>query len=82
MSQARKKVAIIGAGITGVSTAICLQDSDPSLDLTILAEKFSPENITSDIGAGLWSSIPGVWMKDTTKDKLRCSPCNMKVLAG
>ena len=71
MSQLRrKKVAIIGAGIMGVSTAICLQDEDPSLDLTIIAEKFSPDN-TSDGAAGMWSSIPGFWMKDTDKQKQR-----------
>ncbi|CAB4043844.1 D-aspartate oxidase isoform X3, partial [Paramuricea clavata] len=71
MSQLRrKKVAIIGAGIMGVSTAICLQDAEPSLDLAIIAEKFSPDN-TSDGGAGLWSSIPGFWMKDTVKHKQR-----------
>ena len=71
MSQLRrKKVAIVGAGIMGVSTAICLQDEDPSLNLTIIAEKFSPDN-TSDGAAGMWSSIPGFWMKDTDKKKQR-----------
>ena len=54
----------------GVSSAICLQDADPSLDLTIIAEKFSPDN-TSDGAAGMWSSIPGFWMKDTDKHKQR-----------
>ena len=71
MSQLRKKkVAIIGAGIMGVSTAICLQDAVPSLDLTVIAETFSPEN-TSDGAAGLWSSVPGHWMKNTEKQKQR-----------
>lgn len=70
MSARRKKVAIIGAGICGVSSAICLQNADPTLELTIVAEKFSP-NLTSDGGAGMWSSIPGFWMKETGKEKQR-----------
>ncbi|XP_028402940.1 D-aspartate oxidase-like [Dendronephthya gigantea] len=71
MSQLRrKKVAIIGAGIIGVSTAICLQDSDPSLELTIIADKFSP-NTTSDGGAGLWSCHPGKWVKGSKPEKQR-----------
>ena len=71
MSQLwRKKVAIIGSGIIGLSSAICLQDTEPSLDITIIAEKFSPDN-TSDGGAGVWWPVPGYWMKDTDRRKQR-----------
>ena len=71
MAARSKNVAIIGAGICGVSTAICLQQADPSLQLTIVAEKFSPD-LTSDGAAGsagLWSVVPRPWMKDTAKVK-------------
>ena len=70
MEARSKNVAIIGAGICGVSTAICLQEADPSLQLTIVAEKFSPD-LTSDGAAGLWSVVPGHWMKDTARAKRR-----------
>lgn len=59
--RVRKKVAIVGAGICGLSTAVRLQAADPCLDITIIAEKFSPET-TSDVAAGFWEPI---FMRDT-----------------
>ena len=53
MAGKTHKIAVIGAGVMGLSTALRLQ-SDPSLDITIIAEKFSPET-TSDGAAGIWS---------------------------
>ena len=63
----RKKVAIIGAGICGVSSAICLQQADPTLELTIISEKFSPD-LTSDGAAGFWEPM---FLKDTPAEKQR-----------
>ena len=62
----RKRVAIIGAGICGISSAICLQESDPTLELTLIAEKFSP-NVTSDGAAGF---IEPMFLKNTPMKKL------------
>jgi len=47
------KVAIIGAGVNGLSCAIVIQEKFPAADLTIFADKYSPET-TSDGAAGLW----------------------------
>ena len=52
----KRRVAVLGAGIIGLSTAVCLQEADPSLDITIIAEKFSPDT-TSDGAAGIWSPL-------------------------
>ena len=60
-----KKVAIIGAGICGVSSAICLQEADPTLELTIISDKFSPD-LTSDGAAGLWEPV---FLKNTPMEK-------------
>ena len=65
--RAHTKVAIVGAGICGLSTAIRLQDADPSLDITIIAEKFSP-NTTSDGAAGFWCPT---FMEDTPMESQR-----------
>ena len=46
------KVAIIGAGVNGLSCAIVIQEKFPAADLTIFADKYSPET-TSDGAAGL-----------------------------
>ncbi|XP_066536416.1 D-aspartate oxidase [Hoplias malabaricus] len=46
------KVAVIGAGVIGLSTAVCLAKTLPYCSVTILAEKFSP-NTTSDGAAGI-----------------------------
>ena len=53
-ASTKRKIAVLGAGIIGLSTAICLQEADRSLDITIIAEKFSPD-VTSDIAAGFWN---------------------------
>ena len=47
------KVAIIGAGINGLSCANVIQERFPEISLTLFADKFSPET-TSDGAAGLW----------------------------
>ncbi len=44
------KVAVIGAGVIGLSAATVLQERFPHLPITIFADKFSP-GTTSD-GAG------------------------------
>ena len=47
------RVCIVGAGISGLSTAVFLQQSGVKADVTIIADKFSP-NTTSDVAAGVW----------------------------
>ena len=44
------KIAIIGAGVVGLSCATVIQERFPHSPVTIIADKFSPET-TSD-GAG------------------------------
>ena len=53
-----KRVAIIGAGVCGLSTGVVLAESLASsranhIEVTIIADKFSPDT-TSDGAAGLW----------------------------
>lgn len=47
------KVAVVGAGIIGLSSAVCIQRSCPDLEITLITEKISPHT-TSDIAAGVW----------------------------
>ena len=61
-----KNVAIIGAGVCGISSAICLQESDPTLELTVISDKFSPD-VTSDGAAGFWEPV---FLKDTPMEKI------------
>ena len=50
------KVAVVGAGIVGLNTALEFQRKYPSADITVVAEKFNQET-TSDGAAGLiWPS--------------------------
>lgn len=48
------RVAVVGAGATGLSTALCIQNRIQNCDVTIIADKFSPST-TSDGSAGLWT---------------------------
>lgn len=45
-------VAVVGAGIIGVTTALSILEKDPSVKVNVFADEFSP-NTTSDGAAGL-----------------------------
>uniref|UniRef100_A0A8C3KGW4 D-amino-acid oxidase n=1 Tax=Calidris pygmaea TaxID=425635 RepID=A0A8C3KGW4_9CHAR len=51
------RVAIIGAGVIGLSTALCIHEQYhglvPSLEMEVYADRFTPHT-TSDGAAGLW----------------------------
>ncbi|XP_067883409.1 D-aspartate oxidase [Heterodontus francisci] len=48
------RVAVIGAGVVGLSTAVCVAESIPHCSVTVIAETFSPDT-TSDKAAGILS---------------------------
>lgn len=48
------KIAVVGAGAVGLSTALCIQDRIRNCDVNLIADKFSPST-TSDGSAGLWT---------------------------
>jgi len=52
MSQKRPRIAVIGAGITGLPTAVLLTETLYNSEVTLIAEMFSP-NITSDIAGAI-----------------------------
>ncbi|NXH17096.1 OXDD oxidase, partial [Bucco capensis] len=71
--MAAAKVAVVGAGVIGLSTAQCIVEAWPSCSVTVLAEQFSP-NTTSDVAAGMLipHPCPGTpihlqkqWFKET-----------------
>ena len=49
----RTRIAVIGAGTIGVSTAYNIIQSIPNVEVTLIADQFSP-NTTSDLAAGHW----------------------------
>ena len=63
------RIAVIGAGVVGLSTAINIQQRLPDVDITIIADKFTTG--TTSHGAG------GIFLPtykahpDTPKDRLR-----------
>lgn len=62
-----KKIAVIGAGVTGLAVALQTQEYFGStVQVTILSDDFSP-NTTGDGSAGLWGpylsgSTPEEWL--------------------
>ncbi|NXE20717.1 OXDD oxidase, partial [Ardeotis kori] len=50
--MAGPKVAVVGAGLIGLSTALCITETCPSCSVTVLSDQFSP-NTTSDVAAGI-----------------------------
>lgn len=55
------RVAVVGAGVVGLSTAVCVAEALPFCSVTVLADKFSPDT-TSDGAAGVLSPTwyPGI----------------------
>lgn len=47
------RVAVIGAGVVGLSTALCIKSQNPTVNLTILSERFL-DATTSDGAGGLF----------------------------
>ena len=75
MSTKRVKIAVIGGGIIGTSSALALIESIPNIDITLISEKFTP-NTTSDGSGGLiYPYLSGKtdpkrfdgWMRDTVR---------------
>ncbi|XP_028251961.1 D-aspartate oxidase isoform X2 [Parambassis ranga] len=67
------RVAVVGAGVIGFSTAVCIAEVLPSCSVTLLAERFSPDT-TSDGAAGILfaAEFPDIplerqrrWFKDS-----------------
>ncbi|KAJ7341834.1 hypothetical protein JRQ81_007234 [Phrynocephalus forsythii] len=57
-NMTKAKIAVIGAGLIGLSTAVSISDSLPDCSVAVIAEKFTP-NTTSDVAAGIL--IPHVY---------------------
>ena len=63
------RVAVVGGGVVGLSTAVCLQETLPNLRITVVADKFSPAT-TSDGAAGIFRPTPAK-TPNTDVQKLR-----------
>lgn len=46
------QVVVVGAGVVGLSTAVCISEALPSCSVSLVADAFSPD-ITSDGAAGI-----------------------------
>ncbi|XP_054165230.1 D-aspartate oxidase-like [Oppia nitens] len=73
MFEKKLKIAVIGAGIIGCTSASVLIESIPNVEITIISEKFTP-NTTGDGSGGLiYPYLPGStdskrikkWINDT-----------------
>lgn len=47
------EVCVVGAGVIGLSSALCIAQSLPSVRVTVVAAAFSPETV-SDGSGGFW----------------------------
>ena len=52
------RIAVVGAGVMGLSTAVCIFKLVPGCSITVISDKFTPET-TSDVAAGML--IPPVY---------------------
>lgn len=52
------KIAVLGAGVIGLTSAYSLKLHDENLDVTVFAENFTPFT-TSDVAAGIFAVTEG-----------------------
>lgn len=45
-------IAVIGAGVIGLSTASCISQLVPGCSVTVISDRFSPDT-TSNVAAGM-----------------------------
>ncbi len=51
-SSSTPRIAVVGAGVIGLSVGLCLLETyKKQLDVTIVAEKFSPDTTSDHAGA-------------------------------
>ena len=55
--RARRGVLVIGAGVSGLTSALCL--SRRGFDVTVVADRFAPR-VTSVVAGALWEWPPAV----------------------
>lgn len=49
----RRSVCVVGGGVIGLSTAYVILTQRDDVDVTVIADKFSPDT-TGDVSAGFW----------------------------
>ena len=64
------KIAVIGAGVVGLSTATRIQQCLPNAEVTIIADKFTKD--TTSHGAGGIFLPTSKAHPDTPRHRLRC----------
>lgn len=67
MAQPAKQVIVLGAGVTGLQTALCLLTSTPAYKVTLLATHLPGDNAiqyTSPLAGGHWRSHVGLASSD------------------
>ncbi|XP_035152404.3 D-aspartate oxidase isoform X2 [Callithrix jacchus] len=60
------QIAVVGAGVAGLSTAVCISKLVPRCSVTIVSDKFTPDT-TSDVAAGMliphtYSVLTASWL--------------------
>ena len=66
----RPRIAIVGAGVSGLSVGLCLKESlGKAVEVTIISDRFSPSGITSDGAGALF--LAGLHNVGNTTDKFR-----------
>nr|XP_054413981.1 D-aspartate oxidase isoform X4 [Pongo abelii] len=46
------RIAVVGAGVVGLSTAVCISKLVPRCSVAVISDKFTPDT-TSDVAAGM-----------------------------
>lgn len=50
MTDHPPQICVLGAGVVGLSTAICLQEEFPKLDISLIANKFNEDTLSTGAG--------------------------------
>ncbi|XP_004874039.1 D-aspartate oxidase isoform X4 [Heterocephalus glaber] len=70
------RIAVVGAGVIGLSTAVCISQLVPRCSITIISDKFTPDT-TSDVAAGIL--IPHEYPEAVVQRDLRSPVLNCQL---
>lgn len=72
-------VAVIGGGFAGLSSARCLKEADPSLDVALLESEYIGYGASGRNAGGVSPMPPVPWLIDDLTDPRHCEPVRWAV---
>lgn len=90
MNKKKEKIVVVGAGVIGLSTAVCIQENISDADVTLVADKFNEETLSygagglfrPEVNIGISPDIIKRWSENSYKHFIQIAMSNEAENAG